>query len=233
MNSPFLTLVPEQLRRFKPRVDTYPQGFNPLAHPLWRLANEELTEEPLNTSGAWCQVLTNFLKLCTEYQVVPFIHARKDNDNVPIRQYLWTQRLRIVRFLSKSRIIQNSEPIRRPEIAVGPVIGDSITVRATLPIRVKNYHLLHSYARFKLGMRGTHAHLSLQLAPGCLVSIERHTEEIAVLGWSITLHTIPFPAEQLDPSWGWDSFNAWLLRDFIYPSLRNMRVQRLPRSLLF
>lgn len=86
----------------------FPSNFNPHAVNIWFAACSQL---PTDIRSAWVQALHEYKAGCAEAGLIPFVDPSADTTTA-IQNYLYEQRQKIARFLTKTQLTRGLKAIR-------------------------------------------------------------------------------------------------------------------------
>jgi len=149
----------------------FPHNFNPHAVNIWFAACSGL---PSDTRSAWVTALQRYKEGCKSAGLLPFVMPEADT-NIAIRNYLWTQRRHLVRFLNVSRLMRGLSPWHNLERhARIESYGFSILVQAQFKIEDPEWHtrLFRMPGGYRFSrIRDSERRYRCELDPGLLVFV--------------------------------------------------------------
>lgn len=127
-----------------------PANLNPHALDQWFMACQKTSQEK-DSRSAWRAAIGLYTDLCRSAGLSPFVATK--NENVAIRNFLYSRRRKIVRFLDATKLMVGLPVIRKIDRRVQKLSNGGFSITVQSQVRIEDPTWVRRLSKFPLNYR--------------------------------------------------------------------------------
>ena len=226
----------ESLQARRPSELYFPAAFNPQARTEWlALFEDELFQQDLKAARdngeAWFLTVTSFMDTCAREGIDPF-KPKDSNLNQGVRNMLFNRRIRLQRYIDRSRLFQGVKLIpntAKHDFRILP--NGNLIIQASVVGEHKDKAALETFIRnapMRM-LRTTDNRFSRNLLKNLTFYVSKITSRRATFSYTLEVR----PPFYLPPDLKKAQYHDYFDKEFFFPLVRGFRFNDVPVRIKF